>query len=158
MWQQRLADYLPDLGHRNWIIVADAAYPEMTSPGIVTLHSRQPLMPVLIQVMDMLKAASHVTPEVVLDSEWHELSEEECPGISRLRMEAQPLFEGLKVESVWHSELLEALAEVSQTYTIFVIKTTSALPYTSIFLRLECGYWNEEQEKSFRKRLRGEGQ
>ncbi len=153
MWLQHLSDSLPDLGHRNWIIVADAAYPEMVYPGIVTLNSHQALMPVLIQVMDLLDKARHVTPDVVLDREWFDLSDEECPGISRLRLEAKALFDGLKVEPVWHGDLLSLLAEISQTYTIIVIKTTSTLPYTSVFLRLECGYWTEDQERNFRMRL-----
>lgn len=153
MWLQRLNEVLPGLGHRNWIILADAAYPEMASPGIVTLSSGQSLLPVLKEVMDLLKAADHVRPDVVLDREWFELTDDECPGISRLRDEAQPLFAGLKVEPVWHADLLKSLSEISQIYTIFVIKTTSTIPYTSVFLRLECGYWGEEQERRFRERL-----
>lgn len=153
MWLQSLAERLPNLGHRNWIILADAAYPEMASPGIVTINSGQPLLPVLNEVISLLKAADHVQPDVVLDQEWFELTDDECQGISRLRDEAHPLFEGLKVEPVWHKDLLSSLAEVSRTYTILVIKTTSTIPYTSVFLRLECGYWGGPNEESFRKRL-----
>lgn len=152
-WLEQLSQSLPELGHRNWILIADAAYPEMTAPGIVTLSTGKPLLPVLIQVMDLLRESSHVTPDVILDQEWFELTEEECPGIGRLRMEAEPLFSGLKVVGIWHEHLLDQLSEASQTYTVFVIKTTSTIPYTSVFLRLECGYWSEAQEKRFRARL-----
>lgn len=152
-WCEQLRQSLPELGQRNWILVTDAAYPEMTAPGIVTLTTGQKLIPVLIQVVDLLKQSSHVTPDVVLDQEWFELTEQECPGIDRLKMEAEPLFSGLKVEGIWHEDLLKVLAEASQTYTVFVIKTTSTIPYTSVFLRLECGYWSENQEKAFRARL-----
>lgn len=152
-WFEQLKQSLPELGHRNWILVADSAYPEVASPGIVTLLAGKPLLPVLIQVMDLLHESGHVTPEVILDQEWFELTEEECPGIDRLRMEAEQVFSGLKVEGVWHEQLLAMLAEASQTYTVFVIKTTSTIPYTSVFLRLECGYWTAEQEQRFRVRL-----
>ncbi len=27
LWQQRLSERLPLLGHRNWIVIADSAYP-----------------------------------------------------------------------------------------------------------------------------------
>ena len=36
-WAQRLAECLPLYGHRNWIVVADAAYPAQAGPGIETI-------------------------------------------------------------------------------------------------------------------------
>jgi len=36
-WQTRLKEQLPLLGHRNWIVVADSAYPLQTAPGIETI-------------------------------------------------------------------------------------------------------------------------
>jgi hypothetical protein len=35
-WEQQLAEMLPLYGHRNWIVVADAAYPAQSKPGIAT--------------------------------------------------------------------------------------------------------------------------
>ena len=36
-WQKVLADRLPAYGHRNWIVVADAAYPAQAKDGIETI-------------------------------------------------------------------------------------------------------------------------
>ena len=36
-WMDTLAGYLPALGHRNWIVVADSAFPLQISPGIETI-------------------------------------------------------------------------------------------------------------------------
>jgi len=152
-WMDRFLELVPCLGHRNWVLVADAAYPEMSAPGIVTIPTGEPLMPVLTAVLDEVRSARHLRPDVLLDQEWFELTEAETPGICRLRQEAGALFEGLKVVGVWHEELLKMQAEASQTYTFIVLKTESFIPYTSVFLRLECGYWGEEQEKGFRERL-----
>lgn len=36
-WRGRLKSELPAMGHRNWIVVADAAYPKQTAAGIETV-------------------------------------------------------------------------------------------------------------------------
>jgi len=36
-WRATLDDRLPLLGHRNWIVVADSAYPWQASAGIETI-------------------------------------------------------------------------------------------------------------------------
>ncbi len=33
-WQEKLQIRLPLIGHRNWIVVTEAAYPLQTAPGI----------------------------------------------------------------------------------------------------------------------------
>jgi hypothetical protein len=38
-WQTKLQQELPLLGHRNWIVVVDSAYPWQTSPGIETVET-----------------------------------------------------------------------------------------------------------------------
>ncbi|WP_274958174.1 hypothetical protein [Millionella massiliensis] len=38
-WKTELQRQLPLLGHRNWIVIADMAYPLQTNPGITTLYS-----------------------------------------------------------------------------------------------------------------------
>ena len=38
-WEQRLQHLLPLLGHRNWIVVADSAYPAQSNPGIETIYT-----------------------------------------------------------------------------------------------------------------------
>jgi len=35
-------------------------------------------------------------------------------------------------------------------YKILVLKTDQTVPYTSVFIKLDCGYWNEGKEKRFR--------
>jgi len=42
-WESQLHRQLPLYGHRNWIVVADSAYPAQSRPGIETIrpHSSQ---------------------------------------------------------------------------------------------------------------------
>jgi hypothetical protein len=38
-WHERLDEAMPLLGHRNWILVVDSAYPLQISPGIETIET-----------------------------------------------------------------------------------------------------------------------
>ena len=41
-WKTFLKEELPLLGHRNWIVVTDMAYPLQTNPGIKTIFAAEP--------------------------------------------------------------------------------------------------------------------
>jgi hypothetical protein len=38
---------------------------------------------------------------------------------------------------------------------VLVIKTSGTMPYTSVFLQLDCAYWNADQESSLREAMAG---
>lgn len=154
-WIESFEERLPALGHRNWVIVADAAYPEQCSPGIRTTVVDAPIVEVAKSVSYRLFEARHVRPVAVLDQELFELGEDECPGVGLLRTQLLEALSGIEREPVWHETLLETLARQAQTYTIEVIKTPSFIPYSSVFFRLECGYWGAESESEMRKRIAG---
>ena len=41
-WKARVAESMPLLGHRNWILVVDSAYPLQSSPGVETIETNSP--------------------------------------------------------------------------------------------------------------------
>jgi hypothetical protein len=48
------------------------------------------------------------------------------------------------------------LNDASKTYRVLVIKTRSALPYTSVFMELGSGYWDAESESALREVIENE--
>jgi hypothetical protein len=38
-------------------------------------------------------------------------------------------------------------------FRILIIKTELTIPYTSVFLELDCGYWDGEAEKQLREAI-----
>jgi hypothetical protein len=44
-WQTKLHQQLPLLGHRNWILIVDSAYPLQVSPGIETIETGATQLP-----------------------------------------------------------------------------------------------------------------
>ena len=50
-WEQQLKTLLPLLGHRNWIVVADSAYPAQTAQGITTIATSADHLEVLAETL-----------------------------------------------------------------------------------------------------------
>jgi D-ribose pyranose/furanose isomerase RbsD len=146
MVQNRLALY----GHRNWIVVADSAFPAYASPGIETIVVQQDLPSVLKYVAGAISSSRHVRATVFLDQELQFVDEKDYPGISELRSQITSSFSKDHVSTLPHSELIGKLDEAGKTFRILFIKTNATIPYTSVFMRLDCGYLSDEVERKIR--------
>ena len=145
-WQEVLSQQMPLLGHRNWIVVTDMAYPLQTNPGITTLFADAPYAEVIGKVSSMIADAPHVFAHVYQDSEQQKLSEELAPGWDAYKASLRDVLDPDEVEYVPHEELIRRLDEVSSLCRVVIIKTPLTLPYTSTFFSLDCGYWDADRE------------
>ncbi len=150
---EELKRVLPLLGHRNWILVVDKAYPYQSSEGITYLDSEEELVPVLEKVFQMLKAAPHVRPTVYLDKELEYMDDTLSAGADALKKELKELTRGMNVQQILHDQVFAKLDAASKLFNIVVVKTESLIPYTSVFIELECGYWPAEKETELRSRM-----
>jgi hypothetical protein len=66
-WEAKFSAALPALGHRNWVVVADAAFPLQISPGMEVVVSGEDHFAVLDKVLKALGQTKHVRPKVYLD-------------------------------------------------------------------------------------------
>ena len=153
-WEQKLAQELPALGHRNWIVVADSAFPLQISPGIEVVVSSQDHFTVLEKVIQAVDASRHIRPKVYLDEELSYVTEDLAPGIEACRQRLNGMLKGRDVAPVLHKELIARLDQVARTFRILMIKTNLTLPYTSVFMELDCGYWKPEAEAKMRERMK----
>lgn len=149
-WKAILAEELPKLGHRNWIVVADSAYPWQISPGVETVVTGADQREVVQAVLEAIKAAPHVQGEIMLDSELAFVPETEAPGVSAYRDALTPLFGDAKVTRLKHEEIIAKLDRVGSTFKVLLLKTTMTIPYTSVFIELNAGYWGPAQEAKLR--------
>ncbi len=150
-WQSQFSEYLPRLGHRNWIVIADAAYPEQTTPGLTVLIANSPIDEALRYVLTAIHEMGHVSPKAYLDRELGFMTEDLCPGVSALRASIRFETGHLEPSEGAHEMILEKLNMEGANYSILVIKTNTMIPYTSVFLQLECGYWDNDREKILRE-------
>lgn len=149
-WKSELRRELPLLGHRNWIVIADAAYPWQVSPGITTIETGASQTEVIRTVLGQLRKARHVTATVLIDRELDAVTEKSSPGIDAYRKELEGILHGKETMKIPHDEIIRKLDEAGKTFHILIFKTKMTEPYTSLFLRLQCGYWDANREKELR--------
>lgn len=152
-WEQQLKNMLPVLGHRNWIVVADSAYPAQTAAGIMTIATAAEHLDVLSRTLRAIAESSHVRANVYMDAEFRHVSEEDAPGVAAFRSELDSLLKNEQASEVGHELLIQKLDESSRLYQILILKTTLTIPYSTIFMQLDCGYWSEAAEKRLRQSL-----
>src|ERR1700721_2020234 len=61
-WHTKLNQELLLLGHRNWILIVDSAYPLQVSPGIETIETNADQLDVTREVVPALDAPTHAPP------------------------------------------------------------------------------------------------
>ena len=152
-WTARLSEELPLLGHRNWIAVVDSAYPLQTSAGIETVETNAEQLDVVRAVLDELGKSKHVRPVIFTDAELKMVPEGDAAGVTAYRQALDTLLRGRAVQSLPHEEIIGKLDEAGETFHVLVLKTRMTMPYTSVFLRLDCGYWSDEQERRLREKM-----
>jgi len=150
-WKNLLREQLPILGHRNWIVVADSAYPAQNSSGIVTIETGATQIEVVQEVLRQLGTSKHVTPIIYVDAELKPLNDHLAPGVDRYKKDLYKLLKGRSVQGVLHGDMIAKLDESGKTFKVVILKTTMTLPYTSVFLNLDCKYWGPEKEKQLRE-------
>lgn len=144
-WETVLAEKMPLLGHRNWIVITDMAYPLQSGAGITTLFADEPYTEVLRKVKAQVDAAPHVFAHVYHDKELEYISEADVPGVDALRREMAEIC-GAEQQSVAHEALLERMDAAGKLYNIVIIKTPLTMAYTSTFFELDCAYWNADKQ------------
>src|SRR5260370_24287330 len=149
-WKAVVQSRLPLYGHRNWIVVADSAFPVYAAPGIETIVVNEDLLSVLKYVASAIFSARHVPATVLLDEELQFIDEHDYRGVSELRRQITAAFAKEQVSSIPHTEVMTRIDEAGKTFRILFIKTTATIPYTSVYMRLDCGYMNEEVERRIR--------
>ncbi len=154
-WLTRLREEMPLLGHRNWIAVVDSAYPLQTSAGLETVETYSDQLDVVREVLDQIGRTGHVRPVVFTDTELRLVPESDAPGVDAYRAALGHILESTPAQSLPHEQIIAKLGEAGNTFHVLVLKTKMTIPYTSVFIRLDCGYWTDEQEKRLRDKMAG---
>lgn len=161
-WKSQLDKKLPLLGHRNWIIIADKAFPEQNAAGIEVINTNENLLPVLKYVLQEVKISGHVKPIIYQDKELQFITESQAKGVELFRLESAKLLgmenkaSQLQPQTTLHDAVFAKLDEASKLFKIVVLKTNETIPYTSVFLQLDCSYWNAEKEKQLREKMKSQ--
>ena len=84
-WKKQLNLQLPLLGHRNWILVVDKAFPAQNAAGIVTINTGEALLLVLQYTLDQINSVTHVKPLIFTDKELNYITATQVPDIEKFK-------------------------------------------------------------------------
>lgn len=152
-WEQRLTELLPLYGHRNWIVVADSAYPAQAKPGIETIFTGCDQLTAVRKVYDAITESTHIRANIYVDQELASVPEHDAAGVLDYRGQLERLF-GASMREIPHEQIIARLDQAGQVFRVLLLKTTLTIPYTSVFFELDCGYWSADAEARLRKAMK----
>jgi len=151
-WQQQFDEQLQLNGHRNWILVVDKAFPQQ--PGMRIINTNEKLLPVLDAVLQKIKTSTHVKPVVYKDAELQYLTDSLAPGVSAYREQLVKTLNGLPGAPILHDSVFVKMDAAAKLFSITVLKTEEIIPYSSVFIELDCAYWGGEKEAKLRQLMK----
>ncbi|MGO8758508.1 MAG: RbsD/FucU domain-containing protein [Terracidiphilus sp.] len=156
-WERRLNSCLPLYGHRNWIVVVDSAFPVQSNPGIETILADASQIAVVRKVVRAIAACKHIRANAYTDRELRLIEDADAPGMDEYRRQLDAIFAGKTLQGIPHAQIMTRLNDAAKLYNVLVIKTNLTIPYTSVFLELDCGYWAPDAEKKLRRAMVADG-
>jgi len=152
-WQDEFQQKLPLLGHRNWVLVVDKAFPLQSAKGMTVINTGEQLPEVLQYVMGSISTSSHVKPIVFTDLEFAQISEDLSPGVDSLKKSLEVSLKNYPQNTLLHNNVFAKLDSASSLFEVLVLKTESTIPYSSVFIQLDCAYWSAEKEQKLRAKM-----
>jgi D-ribose pyranose/furanose isomerase RbsD len=155
-WQGAVDRQAAQLGYRNWIVIAEASFPAQNRPGIRQVTADAEIPEALDYVLKALERTEHVRPQLYVTRELRSVENDFAPGIEELRKRLKDSLHGHETTELDQQSLLTLLESANRSFDVLVIRTPTALPYSSVFLELQPGYWDVDSEMRLRDRIRQE--
>jgi len=152
-WSRVVKSELRALGYRNWIVLGDAGFPVHSRPGVRTILINDEIPAVLDEVLKELDRVQTLSPRVYMPRELAEIPNDRAPGVDEYRAVVEKALRGYPIRDMEFRSLSLLLEDSANKFTVLVFKTTTALPYSGIFIELDSGYWDQESERDLRDRL-----
>ena len=154
VWGAALDRRLGALGRQNWIILAEKSYPVLATRGFQTVVVDAEIPEVLDYLVSYFERSETLKPRFNTARELPHLSNNNAPGIDQFRQDLKDSLHGYPTREADHRLLRRLIARRSKDFSILVIKTSTALPYSNVFIELDTGYWDREFEDQLRARMR----
>lgn len=152
-WQAAVDRQVAQLGYRNWIVIAEASFPAHNRPGLRQINTSVEVPEALDYVLTALEQSESVRAQVYVARELRSVENDFAPGIDDLRKRMGSAFHGHETTELDQQSLLTLMEDANRSFDVLVIRTPTALPYSSVFLELQPGYWDVDSETRLRDRI-----
>ncbi|MEO5715879.1 MAG: RbsD/FucU domain-containing protein [Luteolibacter sp.] len=152
-WQAAVDRQAAQLGYRNWIVIAEASFPAQSRPGVRQVNAPCEVPEALDYVLHAMEQTENVRPQVYVTREIRSVENDFAPGVDELRKRTKDALHGHETTELDQQSLLTLLEDANRSFDVLVIRTTTALPYSSVFLELQPGYWDVDSETRLRDKI-----
>lgn len=156
VWHGAVDHQVAQLGYRNWIVIAEASFPAQSRPGVHQVTAPVEIPEALDYVLYALGQTEDVHAQAYVTRELRSVENDYAPGIDNFRKRLKDSLHGREATELDQQSLLTLLEDANRSFDVLVIRTQSALPYSSVFLELQPGYWSVESEARLRERIERE--
>lgn len=152
-WKATLQQELPLLGDRNWILVVDKAFPALNARGIRVIYANENLLEVLRYTFNKIDSSSHVRPIIYVDKEMQYITPQIEQGIIAYKDSIKAIVNNQFLHPELHDSVFRNIQKISSLFKVLVIKTNETRAYSSVYLQLDCAYWNADKENQLRQTM-----
>ncbi len=98
----------------------------------------------------------HAGATAWISSELEKIPDLDATGIVKIHQDIRRILSEAKItiKVASEQELLRRIEADAADYNVLVVKSRTPLPYTTVYLHLDCRYWDESREKRLRDALR----
>ena len=153
-WKTQLDEHISEFGHRNWILIVDKAFPAQNTDGVITIDTKENLQDVLSFTLQQIGASTHVKPIIYTDTEFAYLSSEQVSVIDEYKLARAGILERYNPRVLLHDSVFVKIDQASRLFKVLVLKTNELIPYSSVFIELDCKYWSPVKEKTLRDAMK----
>lgn len=155
-WKGAIATQVNQLGYRNWIVVTEASFPAHSRPGIRQVSAPVEIPEAVDFVLQAIEQTEHVRPRVYVSREMRSVENDYAPGVEELRKQITASLHSHETTELDHQALLTLMEDANRSFDVLVVRTNTALPYSSVFMELQPGYWDSDSEQHLREKMQSD--
>ncbi len=153
-WGKTVSREVDALGIQNWIIIAESSFPVVSRVGVRTLVVDAEVPELVDYVVNHLESSENVNPTFNTARELPYVSNDRAPGIDQFRKDLKEALHGHEVRQMDNRSLTLLAHSDASKFAVLVLKSKTALPYSSVFVELDSGYWDRGSEDKLRLDMR----
>lgn len=153
-WGATVSREVNALGIQNWIVIAESSFPVVSRGGVRTLVVDAEIPELVDYVVNHLEQSENVIPSFNTARELPFVSNDRAPGIDQFRKDLNTALHGHEVRQMDHRSLTLLAHSDASKFAVLVLKSKTALPYSSVFVELDSGYWDRDSEDRLRREMR----
>jgi hypothetical protein len=152
-WDEKVEMRLKAMGERNWIVIAESGYPLVTDSAYRTVNSDEDLLYLVKYLLGEIADSPHVKAVVYREKELERIQERDAPGVDAFRGKFAKLTQQAEVQAVPRADARKLVAEAAKNHQVLVLKSEGVMPYSTVYVKLASGYWDEGREKRLREAI-----